>query len=55
MYLLIRYTKSVSCVRFPGKNGVRPYAYTKSYLTFEIQKCGQILCPTFLMQGHTYG
>ena len=65
MYLhyCIRSTKSVNCIRFPMKsciNGENCAGITCVYMklfSFEIQKCGKILCahkPYFLMLGHIY-
>ena len=59
----IRFTKSVNFIRFPMKSRINDkivldsHVYTQSYLIFEIQKCGQILCahkPYFLMLSHIY-
>ena len=66
MYLhyCIRSTKSVNCIRFPMKsciNGENCAGITCVYMklfSFEIQKCGKILCahkPYFLMPGHKLG
>ena len=52
--ICIRYSKPVSCIRFPmkccinGKKCVRILSLFKKLFNFKIQKCGQILCCKYI-------